>query len=127
MARAATKMAALRKSPTCGADVVRPLALKLPEAVEQPHFGFPSFRVRGKIFATAQLNEHLGMLKLPLELQEAMLAEHPDGFFLPAGAWARSGATLVRTDKVPRALIGDLVVTAWAHVAPKSLGAKLKR
>jgi hypothetical protein len=31
---------------------VRSLALALPETVEQDHFGNPSFRVRGKIFAT---------------------------------------------------------------------------
>jgi hypothetical protein len=31
---------------------VRRLALRLPDAVEQDHHGFPSFRVGGKIFAT---------------------------------------------------------------------------
>jgi hypothetical protein len=31
---------------------VRRLALALPDAVEQDHHGFPSFRVRGRIFAT---------------------------------------------------------------------------
>ena len=34
------------------ADVQR-MALALPEAVEEPHFDKTSFRVRGKIFATA--------------------------------------------------------------------------
>ncbi len=34
------------------ADQARDLALALPEAVEQDHHGRPSFRVRGKIFAT---------------------------------------------------------------------------
>jgi hypothetical protein len=33
-------------------DEARHLALALPEAVEQDHHGFPSFRVRGRIFAT---------------------------------------------------------------------------
>jgi hypothetical protein len=114
-----------------GASVLRPLALKLPEALEQPHFGFPSFRVKGKIFATAQLDRPLAMLKLPVEVQQAMLAEHPETFSLPPGAWGRSGATYVATDRVGRALFQDLVTTAWANTAPKALVAahagRLKR
>ena len=31
---------------------VREIALALPDAIEQDHHGRPSFRVRGKIFAT---------------------------------------------------------------------------
>jgi len=34
-------------------EQARTLALALPETVEQDHHGIPSFRVRGKIFATA--------------------------------------------------------------------------
>ena len=34
------------------ATLARQLALALPEAVEQDHHGFPSFRVAGRIFAT---------------------------------------------------------------------------
>ena len=34
------------------ADDARRLALSLPDAVEQDHHGRPSFRVRGRIFAT---------------------------------------------------------------------------
>jgi hypothetical protein len=60
MARAAKKQSG---APRNGADIVRPLALKMPEAEEAAHFDFPSFRVRGKIFATAQPNRPLAMLK----------------------------------------------------------------
>jgi hypothetical protein len=41
---------------------VRRLALVLPEAVEQNHFGRPSFRVRGRIFATLPDSEHLNVM-----------------------------------------------------------------
>src|SRR5690349_7953723 len=41
---------------------VRKLALALPEAVEQDHFGRPSFRVRGRIFATLPDSEHLNVM-----------------------------------------------------------------
>lgn len=35
-----------------GVDEARAIALALPEAVERDHHGFPSFRVRDRIFAT---------------------------------------------------------------------------
>lgn len=113
------------------ADLMRAIALKLPEAMEAPHFDFPSFRVNGKIFATARLGEPLVMLKLPTELQQAMVAAHPDVFSLPPGAWAKGGATFAATDKIDRKLLADLTASAWANVAPKKLveahAAKLKR
>ena len=34
-------------------EQVRKYALSLPEATEQPHFAYTSFRIAGKIFATA--------------------------------------------------------------------------
>jgi hypothetical protein len=121
MARGGRKASGAPKS---GADVMRPLALKLPEAAELPHFGFPSFRVRGKIFATARLDRPLGMVKLPPEVQQAVIAEHPDAFSPAAGAWGRGGSTMVATDKVPCALLEDVLVTAWASAAPRALAAQ---
>jgi hypothetical protein len=41
---------------------VRALALSLPEACEQDHHGIPSFRVRGKIFATVPDGEHVRVM-----------------------------------------------------------------
>jgi len=77
-------------------DLIRRLALALPETTESAHFGTPDFRVGGKIFATARVSEPLAMLKLPPHIQEAMVAAHPD--VLPrrrapgAGAARRSSA-----------------------------------
>jgi len=107
---------------TKGSDaLLRKVALALPEATEAAHFDMPSFRVRGKIFATARVNEPKAMLKLPAALQQAMAAAHP-GVIVPVpGYWGRNGATFVATDKCPKALLADLVASAWANVAPKAL------
>ena len=40
----------------------RQLALSLPEAVEQDHHGRPSFRVRGRIFATLWDEDHMNVM-----------------------------------------------------------------
>jgi hypothetical protein len=102
-------------------DVVRPLALALPEVEESQHFGTPDFRVRGKIFATARHQEALCMLKLPLHIQEAMVQTRPDVFTLPPGGWAKQGATYADTDKIDPDLLKDLLELAWRRTAPKKL------
>jgi hypothetical protein len=105
-----------------GSDaLLRRIAMTLPEVEEKPHFDMPSFRVRGKIFATARLNEPKAMLKLPVVLQEAMNAEHAGVIEPVPGYWGRNGATFIATDKVDKKLFADLVGAAWATVAPKSL------
>src|SRR5579875_1655988 len=102
-------------------EVLRPLALALPEVEESQHFGTPDFRVRGKIFATARHNEPLCMLKLPLHIQEAMVENAPDVFSLPPGGWARHGSTYADTDKIDLDLLKDLLDLAWRRAAPKKL------
>jgi hypothetical protein len=44
------------------ADEARTIALSLPEASEQDHHGRPSFRVRGRIFATLWDPEHMNVM-----------------------------------------------------------------
>jgi len=104
--------------------MLRKVALKLPETTEEPHFDMPSFRVRGKIFATARLNEPKAMLKLPRELQSAMTKAHPSIIAPVPGYWGQQGSTFIATDKVDKVLFADLVASAWAGVAPKKLVAE---
>jgi hypothetical protein len=61
------------------------------------------------------------MVKLPLEIQTAVMTRHPEAITPAAGAWGRGGATLVRTDLVPADVLADLIVSAWRHTAPKPL------
>jgi hypothetical protein len=103
------------------AEEVGALALALPETEQGQHFDIPDFRVRGKVFCTARTGERLAMVKLPQEIQTAVMNRHPEAITPAAGAWGRRGATLVRTDLVPEALLADLIVSAWRHVAPKTV------
>src|ERR1700674_3786752 len=54
---------------------VRKLALALPETVEQDHFGNPSFRLRGKIFATVPDSSHLNVMIDPFEVDAVVRAD----------------------------------------------------
>jgi hypothetical protein len=100
---------------------MRKLALSLPETEERSHFEQPDFRVRNKIFAGLSQDETLGTLKLPPELQAALIEAHPDVFFPAAGAWGRSGWTRVTLSNAKLDLLRPLVREAWRLIAPKTL------
>jgi hypothetical protein len=79
----------------------RRLALRLPEAVESSHFNHPDFRVRKKIFATLGYpGPRWGMVKLTPEQQGELLRVAPDTFRPAAGAWGRSGSTVVHLSAI---------------------------
>ena len=57
-------------------EQARELALGLPEAVEEDHYGRPSFRVAGKIFATQWDDEHMNVMLDEGGIHQAVQA-HP--------------------------------------------------
>lgn len=100
---------------------VRKLALSLPEAKEQDHWGNPSFRVKGKIFATLQVKEKTAVLKMSPEEQSTFADVEPDAF--EKIAWGKQTWTRVLLPKVKKALFEQLMVSAWRRVAPKKVAA----
>lgn len=100
-------------------QAVRELALSLPEAVEQDHRGRPSFRVRGKTFATLHPEDGRAVLKLAREDQAALVEASPDVFSL--NAWSHQGWTHVELAKVGKAEFAEILGRAWRGVAPKRL------
>ena len=74
----------------------RRLALDLPDTIESSHCAHPDFRVRNKIFATLGYpDSRWGMVKLTPAQQTEVLRGAPDAFRPAAGAWGRSGSTVV--------------------------------
>lgn len=106
---------------TGSVEQVAATALALPGTEPGRHFDAPDFRVGGRIFCTARTGEPLAMVKLPQEIQTAVMNQYPDAITPASGAWGRQGSTLVRTDLAPPELLADLIVSAWRHVAPKPL------
>jgi len=97
--------------------VARELALALPDAVEQDHHGFPSFRVAGRIFAT---------LPSPGRLR-AMLDEH--GIRSAAATWPgscrefywdkRLACVEINLTHANETLVHELLNEAWEHKRPQ--------
>ncbi len=108
-------------------QTARKLALSLPEAEERDHFGSPSFRIGGKIFAqisAGKAGEKRAILKLSLADQTALAMSDPDTF-ASVPQWGRHGWTYVSLQSVVPAVFEDLLRKSWRHVAPKKLATML--
>jgi hypothetical protein len=116
---AAKKVTRAKRGGLAPADV-RKLALALPEAEEQDHHGRPSFRVKGKIFATLWVAERRAVLKLLREEQDDLVQAEPEVFGVTP--WGLNGWTLVELAGLDRARFRDLLELSWRRVAPKRLG-----
>jgi hypothetical protein len=95
-------------------DDFRRIALSFPGAEEGSHMGHSDFRVGGRIFATLGAPDaDWGMAALMPEQQEDFMALAPESFKPAAGAWGRSGSTLVRLDAVSDELLETALAAAW--------------
>jgi hypothetical protein len=103
----------------------RRMALGLEGAIESAHMGHPDFRVNRRIFATLQHDRRVGMVVLTPDEQKTFMRTHPDAFSTAAGAWGRSGCTLVRLSAVDEETLGEALTLAWQQTIAKT-GAKKK-
>jgi len=95
-------------------------ALSMPEAYEQDHFGAPSFRICGKIFAQLSADGATGLVKLPLALQEWLATVHPEGCRIEP-RWGRHGWTRITCASLGADLCEELIDLSWRAVAPRRL------
>jgi hypothetical protein len=93
----------------------RALALNLPGAIEQDHHGRPSFRVRGKIFATLWSPSALNVM-VGDELIRAAVASEP-GACSPRYWGTRLAAVQVDLELADPELVRDLLQAAWSQRA----------
>jgi len=100
----------------------RKFALSLPEATEEPHFEFTSFRIGGKIFASAPPESEYLHIFVPEEAREAALARGSD--FLEELRWGKRVLGLrVMLPAAKPVEVRTLLEQAWTHKAPKRLRA----
>ena len=106
-------------------DDFRRLALAFPDVEERSHMGHPDFRVGGKVFATlAYPAPEWGRVRLMPEQQADFMGLSP-AFEPVAGAWGRSGNTLVRLAEVDPELLETALRAAWRERAPTRLQSRL--
>ena len=98
---------------------VRAFALALPEASEEDHWGRPSFRVRGRIFATVPDAEHLNVMVQPLDIDGAVNEDPAACEPLMWGKQVRGVRVKLRVAEPE--MVRDLLHAAWRSKAPKAL------
>lgn len=105
-------------------EQARRYALSLPETTQEPHFEFTSFRVRGKIFATAPPGAAFLHVFVDEDLRAPHMAASPHAF--EALRWGAKVVglriTLARADA---ATVERLLLESWKRKAPKRLAASL--
>lgn len=105
-------------------DDARALALALPEVEEQPHFDMASWRVRGKIVATAPPEgEHLHVFVGEDEVRAAV-ADDPAAYEELWWGKKLSGVRVHLAAADPD-LVAELLEESYRRRAPKKLVAQL--
>ena len=102
------------------AGELRKYALSLPEATEQPHFDFASFRVRGKIFVTLPPDETHAHIFVD-EQHRAMAVDLAPDCAEPLFWGQKILGVRIALASAKSAFVKELVLSAWTHKAPKSL------
>jgi hypothetical protein len=103
----------------------RRLAMSLPEVTEEPHFEYTSFRVRGKIFATAPPGGRYLHIFVADEDRELPLLMQPDVIEkLWWGGKVRGLRVTLHDAKMP--IVARLIKKAWSRKAPKALAARMR-
>jgi hypothetical protein len=98
---------------------VRRFALALPEVSEQEHWGNPSFRIHGRIFATVPDAEHLNVMIDPFDV-EAVVREDPD--ICEELRWGKQiRGVRISLHNAGSTMVQTLLETAWRCKAPKRL------
>jgi hypothetical protein len=102
----------------------RRVAMSLPEATEEPHFASTSFRVNGKIFATAPPGGEYLLVFVTEEERELALVMEPE--FLEKLFWGGKVRGLrVVLPKAKQKVVAELLMRAWSRKAPKKLVSKM--
>jgi hypothetical protein len=99
---------------------VRRFAVSLPDAVETPHFERTSFRVRGKIFATATADRRSLNVFVPEPEIRASAAGDPSVFHELRWGDRLVGLTIELARADPDEVF-ELLTEAWRGKAPKRL------
>jgi len=97
----------------------RAIALSLPEAVEQDHHGRPSFRVRGRIFATLWNEDRMNVMVDEDGIRTVV--ERAPETCEPVWWGKRLTAVAVTLSAVERPFLGELLADAWEGKAPRRL------
>ncbi|MBL7924787.1 MAG: MmcQ/YjbR family DNA-binding protein [Bacteroidia bacterium] len=105
-------------------ESVRRIALAFEETKEDPHFDKIAFKVKGKIFATLNLEHMRACVRLSAVDQDVFCAYDQEVIYPVPNAWGKYGWTLINLKKVKAVMFKDAITSAYCFVAPARLSKK---
>jgi hypothetical protein len=106
-------------------QIVRKLALALPDVKESTSYGTPAFKVRGKLFA--RLHQDGESLVVRIDQRERVMRMQADPVtYYITDHYLNYPWILVRLASVSRDDLGELLKEAWQLVAPPRSSAQRK-
>jgi predicted DNA-binding protein (MmcQ/YjbR family) len=101
-------------------ETARQMALSLPGAYEQDHFGIPSFRVNDRIFSTLWIPEKRMMVKLPLPDQDIFSLFNKNIIYPVPNKFGLKGCTFFELETVPHEMLEDALQISWNTIISKT-------
>jgi len=104
-------------------DMVREIALALPDVEESTIHGAPSFKVRGKLLTCQAIHRSAEpdtlAVRLDFEQRARLIAAAPSIYYL-TDHYVNYPTVLVRLSRIDRESLRDLLDMAWRFVSSKT-------
>ena len=108
-------------------DVVREIALALPDAEEGSLHGAPTVKVSGRLLACPALHKSAEtnsiVVRVGAEQRAALLARHPNLYYV-TDHYRNYPSVLARLDRIDRTALSELLEMGWRFVTS---GAKARK
>jgi hypothetical protein len=103
-------------------DVVREIALAMPDVEESALHGHPSLKVSGRLLACPAIHKSAEPNSLAVRIgfdeRQALLASQPDVYYV-TDHYINHPAVLVRLSRIRLDSLRDLLATAWRFASSK--------
>jgi hypothetical protein len=104
-------------------DVVRAIAMALPDVDESTMHGVPSFKVRGKLLACPALHKSADpeslVVRIGLAERTQLIASEPDTYYLTPH-YSKYPMVLVRLSHIDQTSLRGLLKKAWSFADAKA-------
>ena len=109
----------MKKSQKVNYDIVRRIALTLPNVKESTSYGTAALKVKGKLFVRLKEDNETIVLRMEFDQRKAMMAEDPETYFI-TDHYREHPWVLVRLAAVKLEVLSDLLRTAHRTASPPS-------
>ena len=106
------------------ADDIRMVALSLPRTEEALVRDQVKFRVGRIVYVALSRDERSMGFAFPKEERPALVAAHPEKFFMPTQSDLRYNWVQVWLDAIDQIEMRELIIDAWRMVVPKRVAAE---